>query len=114
MDNFFSRIGPAYKSVANKVQAYAQPAATGWLSGLLGSLTGRVTPAYKTVDGQSARAPASSGFWSMFFASPSYKTARVESFEPIDADTSLDCDAGDPGVDESGACVDGQDLIVVL
>jgi hypothetical protein len=108
----FNRISPVYKSAANKVQAYAQTAATNGLSGLLGSLFGRSAPVYKTVDGQSAKAPASSsGWWGMFSASPTYKKAPAV----IDADADA-CfeDAGEPGVDESGACIADQDQIVVL
>lgn len=96
--DFFSRINPAYKSVANQLQASPHPAATSGLSGLFGSLLGRTTPAYKTVDGGAyAYAPASSGFWSMFSASPSYKTAPAVSADDASVD---ECDADDIGPDQ--------------
>lgn len=103
--DFFSRINPAYKSVANQMQASPQPVASSGLSGLFGSLLGRTTPAYKTVDGGAyAYAPASSGFWSMFSASPSYKTAPA----------ALADDAGASGVDACDADDVGPDQVVVL
>lgn len=114
--DFFSRINPTYKSVANRVQAYAQPA-TSRISGLLGSLLSRVTPAYKNVDGHSANAPASSsGIFSMFSTSPSYQTARMEPVESADTDAVFfaDADTGDAGVDEGSTCIVGADQIVVL
>src|SRR5689334_17372774 len=73
--DFFTRITPAYKTAANRVQTLSQQAAPSGLLGLLGSLMGRSTPSYKTVDGHIAQAPASSGFLSMFVVTPSYKTA---------------------------------------
>lgn len=100
--DFFSRINPAYKSVTNQLQAAPQPAATGGLSGLFGSLLGRVTPAYRTVDGGAyTYAPASSGVFSMFSASPSYKTAPAASVAD-DADVACvaDDDASDIGPDQ--------------
>jgi hypothetical protein len=103
--DFFSRITPGYKSVSTGTAAHSQPAASSGLTGLIGSLFGSATPAYKTIDGQSAKAPASSGFWSMFGTAPSYKTAPAATVAPFDAD---------PGVDEDGACAPGPDEIVVL
>lgn len=112
--DFFSRITPAYKSVANRVQTYARQA-TRSDSGLLGSLMSRISPAYKSVDGSSAHAPASSpGFLSMFSPAPSYKMARLEPVESADTDAVLFADAGDAGVDESTTCIVGADQIVVL
>ena len=111
---FFSRINPAYKSAANRVQAYAQPA-TSRISGMLGSLLSRVTPSYKSVDGQSANAPASSsGLLSMFSTSPSYKLARMEPVDPIDTDAVFFAEAGDAGTDEGSTCIVGADQIVLL
>jgi hypothetical protein len=107
--DFFTRITPVYKS-ANVMQGAtvrAQPAAPSGLSGLIGSLFGSATPAYKTVDGGAAKAPAqSSGFWSMFAVKPSYKTATAAMF--------AETDACDPGLDESVELSLGPDQIVVL
>ena len=111
---FFNRISPAYKN-ANRPQAYARSALASGPSGLLGSLLNQTTPAYKTVDGQIAKAPrVAPSFWSMFSASPSYKTAHAGSVEPFDTGAVLYADAGDTGVDESDACIVGPDQIVVL
>ena len=88
------------------VKPRAQAAAPSGLSGLFGSLFGSATPAYKTTDGQAAKTPArSSGFWSMFAVTPSYKTAPAATVAETDAD--------DLGVDE-GACAPGPDEILVL
>lgn len=113
---FFNRISPTYKRVTNGAQLYARSANTSGLSGMLGSLLSRTTPVYKTVDGQIAKVPvSSSSFWSMFSASPSYKTAHAGTVEPIDTGAVLYADARDTGVDESGdACIVGPDQIVVL
>ncbi len=109
--DIFSRINPAYRNVSKLTAAHAQPAASGCLSGLIGSLFGSSNPAYKTVDGQSAQAPSSSGFWSMLGTAPSYKTATAAMAAPFDLDA---CDPCDLGVDEDGACDPGPDQIVVL
>ena len=110
---FFTRVSPSYKSVA-KSQASTRAAATSGLSSLFGSLLGGATPAYKTVDGQRARAPTSSSFWSMFSASPSYKTVPAVTIEPCDAMALFDDDTGDSGDDENCAVDVGPDQIVVL
>ena len=109
--DIFSRINPAYRNVSKLTAAQAQPAASSWPSGLIGSLLGSSNPAYKTVDGQSAQAPSSSGFWSMLGAVPSYKTATSAMAAPFDLDA---CDACDLDVDDNGACDLGPDQIVVL
>src|SRR5512143_4369803 len=83
--DFFTRIAPAYKNAANRVQALSQQTAPSGLMGFLGSLLGRSTPAYKTVDGHIMQAPTSSGFLSMFAVTPSYKTAPIAA----QADTEL-------------------------
>ncbi|MGN6109126.1 MAG: hypothetical protein ACTHU0_28730 [Kofleriaceae bacterium] len=106
--DFFSRVTPAYKSMTNK----AQPAAPSGLSGLFGSLLGSSTPSYKTVGGQSAKAPVSSSFWSMFAVTPSYKTAHAAAVPPIVSDP-LEAEADASGVDED-VCDPGPDHIVVL
>lgn len=110
--DIFSRFNPAYKNVSKVTTvAQAQPAASSWLSGLLGPLFGSSMPAYKTVDGHGAQAPSSSGFWSMFGSAPSYKTVSASSAAPLEVDA---CDACDLGVDENAACDIGPDQIVVL
>lgn len=110
--DIFSRINPAYKNVSKLTAAQAQPAASSWLSGLLGPLFGSSMPAYKTIDGQSAQAPSSlSGFWPMLGSAPSYKTVSAASAAPVDVDA---CDACDLGIDENAACDLGPDQIVVL
>jgi hypothetical protein len=110
--DYFTRITPVYKSasVMQGVTPRAQLAAPSGLSSLIGSLFGSARPTYKTVDGGAAKAPAqSSGFWSMFAVTPSYKTAPA---------AVVDGDAGDPGVDDSDACSPdldhGPDQIVLL
>lgn len=109
----FSRTTPVYKSasVMQGVKPRTHRAAPSGLSGLIGSLFGSATPTYKTVDGGAVKAPApSSGFWSMFAVTPSYKTAP--------AATVAETDAGDPGFDDGDACSPdpdhGPDQIVLL
>ncbi len=106
--DIFSPISPAYTNVTKLT---AQPAASSWLPGLLGSLFGSSTPAYQTVDGQSAKAPSSSGFLPMFGTAPSYKTASAATAAPFDLDASDACDLGS---DEPGACDPGPDQVLVL
>lgn len=110
--DIFSRINPAYTNGSKLTVAQAQPAASSWLSGLLGSLFGSSGPAYRTVDGQSAKAPVSSGFLPMFGTAPSYKTVSAASAAPLEGDA---CDSNDLEVDDDGNAVDpGPDQIVVL
>jgi hypothetical protein len=68
--DFFTRITPVYKKAASRVQTLSQQAAPSGLMSFFGSLLGRSTPSYKTVDGHIAQAPASSGFLSMFAVTP--------------------------------------------
>lgn len=107
--DLFNRIPPVYKSVSqvNAMQV-AAPAASSGLTSLFGSLFCHPMSPYKTVDGRSANAPASSGFWSILGSSPSYKTAPAVSTAPADGDTD------DFGVDDSRECDPGPDEIVVL
>lgn len=110
----FTRNTPVYKSasVMQGVKPRTQPTTPSGLSGLIGSLFGSATPAYKTVDGGAVQAPApSSGFWSMFAVSPpQYKTAP--------AATVAETDAGDSDIDEGDVCSadsdHGPDQIVLL
>ncbi|MDQ3363886.1 MAG: hypothetical protein M3680_00435 [Myxococcota bacterium] len=121
---FFKNNIPAYKSARSVKAAATQPAATNGLSGLLGSLFGSATPAYKTSAGQSAKASSSSnGLLSMFAVVPSYKTATpVAVAEAFDDDALAEAaefaqvaEAGDPGPDDEGAvCELAPDEIVLL
>lgn len=115
--DFFTRITPVYKKATSRVQTLSQQAAPSGLTGFLGSLLGRSTPAYKTADGHIAQAPASSGFLSLFAVTPSYKKAPTVA----QTDTELadqvvaalvEAEAMDPSDD--GACAAGLDQIVVL
>lgn len=117
---FFKSINPAYKS-ARVAKAVTQPAAPSGLSGLIGSLLGSATPAYKTASGQSAKSPSSSGLLSMFAVAPSYKTAFPAAVAevPLDGDELAEVaqvmEAGEPGPDDEGAvCELAADEIVLL
>jgi hypothetical protein len=118
--DFHSRKIPAYKSGnVTQTTAYAQPAASSGLSGLIGSLFGRATPVYKTVDGHGAQVPVSSGFFSMFTTVPSYKTAHSVPVQMMPLEVPLEgdavADAGAPGSDDECApCVLIADEIVLL
>jgi len=118
---FFKSNMPAYKSARSAKVAATQPAATNGLSGLIGSLFGSATPAYKTAAGQAAKASSSSnGLLSMFAVAPFYKTATpVAVAEALDdealADLAQVAEAGDPGFDDEGAvCELAPDEIVLL
>ncbi len=114
----FTRNSPAYKSGrVSKLAASTQPAATNGLSGLIGSLFGSATPAYKSLAGRDAKASASSkGLLSMFAVAPSYKTAQMAAIveeAPLEIDAVAD--DGDPEVDDGGAvCLRVSDEIVLL
>jgi len=115
--DFFSRNSPVYKSAIGRSRAYVQRVASTGLSGLLGSLFGRSTPAYKTVDGSSAKAPVSSGMWSMLVPAPSYKTAPETAVASAGAEALLEADAGDAcdaGADAAEVRLLGPDEIIVL
>ena len=124
MDIFKSN-APAYKTATKLVTAHAahaQPAPSSGLSGLLGSLFGNATPAYKNADGARPNAPASSGIFGSFLSvgSPSYKTVTAAAL-PVDANAELAADVDseviviDRGVDEEGCgCPPTSDEIVVL
>jgi hypothetical protein len=117
--DFFTRITPAYKSADNRMQMRSQFAAPSGLMGLLGSLMGRSTPIYKTVDGHVAQVPASSGLLSMFAVTPSYKTAPTVA--QVDSDFAeaevvaavVEAEAAELGLDD-GICVAGADQLVLL
>jgi hypothetical protein len=114
--DFFTRITPVYKSAASRKPTLAKQAAPSGLTGLLGSLLGRSTPIYKTVDGHIAQTPASSGFLSMFAVTPSYKTApsvAQADTELTDQVVAAAVEAEALDQDDDAACV-GPDQIVVL
>ncbi len=71
MEFLYRSATPAYRG------SQAQPnQRTGLLAGLGSVIGSSATPAYKTLDGASVRAPASSRSWlRVFAATPSYKTA---------------------------------------
>lgn len=101
--NFISPKAPAYKG-ANVSRTGARPAASSGFSGLLDSLLGRATPAYKTVHGRAAQ--PSSGLLAMFAVTPSYKTAQAVPLEmPVEVVT-LEIDE----VDDAGVPVAVDDL----
>lgn len=120
---FFKSNIPAYK-IARSAKAVTQPAAPSGLSGLIGSLLGSATPAYKTASGRSAKSSSSSGLLSMFAVAPSYKTAApaIVAEAPLDGDELADAaevaqvmEAGEPGPDDEGAvCELDADEIVLL
>ncbi len=127
--DFFTRISPAYKRAGSRLSAFAHRATQSHSSGLLGWLLGRRAPAYKTVDGQSGSALApSSGLFSMFTVTPSYKSVAPVSAEqaPLsDAELAQVCAdaelaqaeaelAGSELDSDAGACAPGPDQIVVL
>ncbi len=121
---FFKNNIPAYKSARSVKVAATQPAAaTNGLSGLLGSLFGSATPAYKTAAGRAAKSSSSNGLLSMFAVAPSYKTATpVAVAEAFDDDAIAEAaefaqvaEAGDAGPDDEGAvCELAPDEIVLL
>jgi hypothetical protein len=120
----FNRNNPAYKrGRLSQVVAATQPAAPTGLSGLIGSLFGSATPAYKTVGGRDAKAPApSTGLMSMFAAAPSYKTAQMAEVvqqAPLEvvqqAALEVDGETCEPVLDDEGVpCVGATDEIVLL
>jgi len=114
---FFKSNNPAYKS-ARIAKVITQPAAPSGLTGLLGSLLGSATPAYKTASGRSAKSP-SSGLLSMFAVVPSYKAATPAADVALDEDVIAEvaqvAEAGEPGPDDEGAvCELAADEIVLL
>ena len=120
---FFKSDIPAYKT-ARSAKVVTQPVAPSGLSGLIGSLLGSATPAYKTASGQSAKASSSSGLLSMFAVAPSYKTASPTTVAeaPLDggeladdAEVAQVMEAGEPGPDDEGVvCELAADEIVLL
>lgn len=117
--DFFTRITPAYKSADNRMQMRSQLAAPSGPMGLLGSLMGRSTPIYKTLNGHIAQMHASSGLLSMFAVTPSYKTAPTVA--QVDRDfaeaevvaTVVEAESAELRADD-GICIAGADQLVLL
>lgn len=117
---FFKSNNPAYKN-ARIAKVVTQPATPSGLSGLIGSLFGSATPAYKTASGRSAKSLSSTGLLSMFAVAPSYKTASPAAVAegPLDGDELAQVaqvmEAGEPGPDDEVAvCELTADEIVLL
>ncbi len=121
---FFKSNIPAYKTTRSAKVA-AQPVTSNGLSGLIGSLFGSATPAYKTAGDHAAKSSSSSsnGLLSMFAVVPFYKTATPATVaEAPDEDAMAEAaevaqvvEAGEPGVDDEGAvCELAADEIVLL
>jgi len=105
---FFNSSSPVYKT-ATAPNAIASAPSSG--ASLLGSLIGGSTPVYKTLDGQTGQAPASSGMLQIFVGSaPSYKTAPQTNTDVADSDGG-DADDTDDG---SASCPLPTDTVVVL
>lgn len=113
--DIFNRVTPMYRTATTATNA--QPAATsGGLSGLLGSLLGNATPAYKTVDGARVSVPASSGLLASLFASatPPYKAAPAAMATDAVEDAPIDVmDAGDSDASLM-PCLPTSDEVVLL
>ena len=107
MEFFYRNATPVYQG------SQAQPAQRTGLLAELGSAIGGAgaAPAYRTVDGASVQAPASSKNWLRAFAvTPSYKTA---------APCAADCVApGEPSPDgdeePAGGCSESEMQVVIL
>lgn len=98
---------PAYKTLASSGSAYAPTRPTGLVS-LLGTWLG-VKPAYKTLEGELARARPSSGLLQILVGRPpSYKTAPAASPELPDEPGPEDDDVDDD------ACASPTDTVIVL
>jgi hypothetical protein len=101
---FLYRNAPAYKG------SQAQPTKrTGLLAELGSTIGGGGMPAYRTLDGASAQAPASSrSWWQAFAVTPSYKTAdHVAPGEPPP-------DGGDGDEAPAGECSETATQVVIL
>ena len=108
MEFFYRNATPVYQG------SQAQPAQRTGLLAELGSVVGGdATPAYRTVDGSSVQAPASSRNWlRMFAVTPSYKTAAQCTAGPADPSGPSPDDGGGDADPECGC--DGQPMQVVI
>jgi len=101
MEFLYRSATPAYKGIP------AQPKQrTGALAGLGSVLGGSATPAYKSLDGASVRAPASSRrWWQAFAVTPSYRTAAPCAADQVaPGEPSPDGDNGDSDADPERGC----------
>ena len=106
MEFLYRNATPAYRG------SQAQPTqTTGLLAGLGAAVGSGATPAYKTLDGASAQAPASSrSWWRSFAVTPSYKTAA-----PCAADSCVPAsDDGDGAADPTPGCAEQAMQVVIL
>jgi hypothetical protein len=109
MEFLYRHATPAYKG------SHAQPTKpTGVLSGLGSVLGGGATPAYKTRDELSARAPMSTRSWlRMFEVTPSYKTAPPRPADPTDPCAEAPDDGADGAATACG-CDEPMTQIVIV
>ena len=106
---FLYRNAPAYKG------SQAQPTKrTGLLAELGSTIGGGATPAYRTLDGASAQAPASSRcWWQAFAVTPSYKTVAPGEPDPTDPCAPVP-DEGDCDAEPARGCEDQAMQVVIL
>lgn len=99
---------PTYKG------SQAQPTKpTGLLAGLCSVLGGGVTPAYKTVDGASAQAPATApSWWRVFAVTPSYKTVTASEVDRV-APAEPSPDGGDGEAGLAGECEPAMQVVIL-
>jgi len=108
MEFLYRNATPAYKG------SQAQPnQRTGLLAGL-GSVVGSgAAPAYRTMDGASAQAPASSrNWWRAFAVTPSYRTATPCTDHVAPGEPSPD--GGDGDEEPAGGCSETAMQVVIL
>ena len=105
---FFNSSSPAYKTAMSPNASASAPSSG--LASLFGSLIGGTSPTYKTLAGQGAQAPASSGLLQIFVGgAPSYKT--------VSQTTNLDSDDGESGDADDvcdSSCLPPTDTVIVL
>lgn len=108
MEFFYRNANPAYRG------SQAQPTQSNGLLAGLGSVVGGGAPAYRSVTGASAQAPASARtWWRALAVTPSYKTAP-----PCGSVFSGSCtpapDDGDDDADPAQGCPDQAMQVVIL
>ena len=108
MEFLYRSATPAYKGIP------AQPTQrTGLLAGLGSTLGGVATPAYKTVAGASAQAPAPArSWWRAFAVTPSYKTAAPCATDTV-APGEPSPDGGDGEADPAGECDPALQVVIL-
>ena len=108
MEFLYRSATPAYKG------SQAQPnQRTGFLAGLGTKLGGGATPAYKTVAGANAQAPAPArSWWRAFAVTPSYKTAAPCAVDPV-APGEPSPDGGDDDAGPAGGCDSALQVVIL-